>query len=88
MANSIQARKRVRQTQARTIRNRAVKSRVKTARKRFSEAVEAGDGEKARAAYKNLSSTADRAARSGVIHKNAADRLKAGAAKVLASVGK
>ena len=87
MANTLSATKRVRQTRTRTVRNRAVKSRVKTARKRFAEAVESGDSEKSKEAFKTLASTADRAVKSGVIHKNSAARLKSEASKVLAGVG-
>ena len=88
MANSISALKRVRQTQTRTLRNRAVKSRVKTARKRFAEAIEAGDSEQSQKAFKTLASVADRAAKTGVIHKNSASRLKSDASKVLAAAAK
>ncbi len=84
MANSLSASKRARQTETRTIRNRAVKSRVKTARKRFAEALESGSGETIAKAYNTLASTADRASKSGVIHKNAAARIKSHAAKVVA----
>ena len=88
MANSISASKRARQAAARTLRNRAVKSRVKTARRRFAEALETGDTAKVKKAYDTLASTADKAAKAGVIHGNSASRLKSNASKVLATAGK
>ena len=87
MPNIASAAKRVRQIATRTVRDKSVKSRVKTARKRFADAVAEGDSEKAKKAYDNLASTADRAAKGNVIHKNSASRLKSEAAQVLAKVG-
>ena len=87
MPNIASAAKRVRQTAARTVRNKVVKSRVKTARKRFAEALASGDSEKAKKAYDTLASTADRAAKRNVIHKNSASRLKSEAAQALAKAG-
>lgn len=85
MANSKSAEKRGRQTIARTHRNKAVKSQVKSRRKIIAAALEAGDKAAAEDAYKKLASAADRAAKTGVIHKNAASRLKAvNAARVAA----
>ena len=76
MANTKSAEKRVRQTLARTSTNKATKSRVKSHRKALAAALESGDKAAAEASLKKLASAADRAAKSGVIHSNAAARLK------------
>ncbi|MEM7699080.1 MAG: 30S ribosomal protein S20 [Verrucomicrobiota bacterium] len=86
MANSRSALKRVRQTATRSERNRVLKSRIRTFRKRVSTAVEAKDAEAAQAAHQSLSSAADKAAKRGAIHKNAASRLKARSARDLAAL--
>lgn len=76
MANTKSVQKRARQAVKRTLENRAVKTRVKSARKALTTAIEAGDKAEAGARYKELTSMADRAAKRGVIHKNSASRLK------------
>ncbi len=76
MANTKSALKRVRQTKTRTARNRAIKARVKTARKGALAAIDAGDPAAAQEAYNRFASTADKAAKSGALHKRTADRLK------------
>ena len=52
MANHKSAKKRIRQTQKRTIRNRYYKTRVKNLTRSFKEAIEANDKEKAQATFK------------------------------------
>ncbi len=76
MANNASARKRIRQTKARTENNRSVKGRLRSFRRRLLEKVEEGDLEEARKAYDVFASAADRAAKTNVIHKNTASRLK------------
>ncbi len=76
MANTKSVQKRARQSAKRALENRAVKTRVKTARKAVASAIESGDKEAASARLRLLSSAADKAAKRGVIHKNAASRLK------------
>lgn len=76
MANSRSALKRVRKTQRQTLRNKTLKSRVKTYRKRVVTAIEAGDAKSAQEALNELASAADKAGRSRVIHPNSASRLK------------
>jgi small subunit ribosomal protein S20 len=87
MANTKSVQKRARQAVNRTLENRAVKTRVKSARKALSTAIEAGDKADASARYKELSSMADRAAKRGVIHKNSASRLKGIYNKRIAALG-
>ncbi len=82
MANTKSAKKRIRVIAKRTLRNRMVKSSLRTAIRRFSESL--GTEEAAarlRAAFKAL----DKAASKGVIHKNTAARKKARLAKKLAA---
>lgn len=76
MANSKSALKRVRQTQTRTDRNRALRSRMKTCRKKALAAVDAGDASAAQSAYDQFASAADKAAKKGAVHKRTASRLK------------
>jgi small subunit ribosomal protein S20 len=76
MANSKSALKRVRQTATRTQRNKSVKSGIKSKMRNLRELIDAKDGENARKAFVELSSRLDKAAKSGVIHPNKADRKK------------
>jgi small subunit ribosomal protein S20 len=85
MANSASARKRIRQTETKTRQNRQVSGRLKVARKEFRLLVEAGKLDEAGKLLPDVFSRADRAAKSGVIHKNAAGRIKGRAAAQLAA---
>jgi small subunit ribosomal protein S20 len=76
MANSRSALKRVRQNKTRTLRNRVLKSSLKSLRKDALAAVEAGDSKKAQESYNQFASAADRAAKKGALHKKTASRLK------------
>ena len=76
MANTRSAKKRIRQTRVRTLRNRMYKSRMKTAIRRFKEALAQGDRERAAELLRRASSMIDKAAKKGVIHANAAARRK------------
>lgn len=82
MPNIKSAVKRVKVTEKKNLRNRMVKSAMKTQVKKFETAVAANEADAA-----ILSATQgmlDRAAAKGVIHKNAANRKKARLAKRLA----
>lgn len=84
MPNIKSAIKRVKVNQKKNLRNRMVKTKVKTAMKKFEAELAANPG----AAVAQLSATAsaiDKAAAKGVVHKNAANRKKARLAKRLAS---
>ena len=76
MANNASAKKRIRQTEVRSQRNRVIKSRLKTFRKQAIAHIEAGNAEEAAKSFRSFSSAADRAAKKNVIHKNTASRLK------------
>jgi small subunit ribosomal protein S20 len=71
------AEKWMRQTEKRTTRNKDVTTRLKTV---FKKAVAAKDGE----AAKSVESQFDKAAKSGIIHKNKAARKKSRLAKAMA----
>jgi small subunit ribosomal protein S20 len=84
MANTKSAIKAARKTVRLTERNRGVKTRLKTLRKRLDSLIASKDAgaKDAAAAYV---SAMDKAVKSGVVHKNAASRAKAHAAKVFAA---
>jgi small subunit ribosomal protein S20 len=73
--------KRNRQNEKARLRNKAVKSELKTAIRRFREAAEAGEVEKATDAMQAASRKLDKAASKGVIHKNQAANRKSAIAK-------
>lgn len=81
MANIKSALKRAKVSEAENLRNRMAKSELKTAIRRYDEALKSGDQEAAQAAYTNAVKTIDQAAAKNVIHKNAANRKKAQLAK-------
>ncbi|MBQ1565911.1 MAG: 30S ribosomal protein S20 [Clostridia bacterium] len=81
MANIKSAMKRAKTSVGENLRNRMDKSELKTAVRRFDEALKSGDKEAAEAAYLAAVKTVDQSAAKGVIHKNAADRKKAQLAK-------
>lgn len=74
MANIKSAKKRILVTQAKTIRNKSIKSGVKTAVKKVEAAIAAGDKQAAQAALLSATSTIDKAATKGIYHKNNASR--------------
>lgn len=74
MANIKSAKKRILIAEARTARNKAVKSAVKTATKKVYAAIEAGDKAVAAEALKAASIKISKAASKGVYHKNTASR--------------
>ncbi|MDN5364754.1 MAG: small subunit ribosomal protein [Eubacteriales bacterium] len=76
MPNIKSAAKRVKIIRKRTLRNSAIKSRVKTAIRRFNEALAANDPEKAKATLRNAVKVIDMACSKGVLHKNTAARKK------------
>jgi small subunit ribosomal protein S20 len=78
--------KRNRQNDEAHERNKAVKSRLKTAVRSFREAAEAGDADRARELARAASRGLDKAASAGVIHKNQAANRKSAIAKKAASL--
>ena len=82
MPNIKSAKKRVKVSEKKNLRNRVVKSGVRTAVKKFDAAV-ANDAASAAAVLSDTTSAIDKAAAKGVMHKNAANRKKARLAKRL-----
>ncbi|MEQ3553194.1 30S ribosomal protein S20 [Pseudonocardia nematodicida] len=87
MANIKSQIKRVKTNEKRRQRNKSVKSTVKTAIRRFREAVEQGNGDAATEAQRKAAKALDKAAGKGVIHKNQAANRKSAMAKRLNKVG-
>lgn len=81
MANIKSQIKRNRQNEAARERNRAVSSALKTSIRRFHEAANAGDTEKAQRLARDAGRKLDKAASKGVIHKNQAANRKSAVAK-------
>jgi small subunit ribosomal protein S20 len=77
MANIKSQIKRIRTNEVARMRNKAVKSAVKTAIRKFREAADAGDKEKATTLLRDASRQLDKAASKGVIHMNQAANKKA-----------
>ncbi len=74
MANSPQAKKRVRQTARRTAVNRARRSRMRTFIRKVEEAIAAGDQTAAREALRVAQPEIMRGVGKRVVHKNTASR--------------
>ena len=83
MANIKSQIKRNRQNEAARLRNRMVRSELKTYVRRFRTAVEAGDTDAATAAFGPAAQALDKAASKGVLHRNTAANRKSGMAKAL-----
>ena len=77
MPNIKSAKKRVLVTEKKTMRNKAIKSALKTQIKKFLSAVEAGDKETATKLYPETVSAIDAAVTKGILHKNNANNRKA-----------
>lgn len=73
MANIKSAKKRIKVTETKTLRNKMIKSSLKTAIKKFEVAT---NKEEANTAFLNAARALDMAASKGVIHKNMAARKK------------
>ncbi|NYH54152.1 MULTISPECIES: 30S ribosomal protein S20 [Nocardiopsis] len=83
MANIKSQKKRIRQNEKARVRNQSVRSSLKTAIRKFREAAEAGDVEKATVAQRTAARALDKASSKGVIHKNQAANRKSSIAKRL-----
>jgi small subunit ribosomal protein S20 len=78
--------KRNRQNEKRRLRNKAVKSSLKTAIRKFHQATAAGDTETATALMRDASRKLDKAVSKGVIHKNQAANRKSAISKRLGAL--
>ncbi|WP_020522281.1 30S ribosomal protein S20 [Catelliglobosispora koreensis] len=86
MANIKSQIKRNKQNEKARLRNKSVKSALKTAVRKFHEASAAGDAENAAALLRDASRKLDKAVSKGVIHKNQAANRKSAIAKKLSSI--
>ena len=86
MANIKSQIKRNKQNEKARLRNKAVKSSLKTAVRKFREAAESGDKDTAVALGRDASKKLDKAASKGVIHKNQAANRKSSIAKQAATL--
>ncbi|MCP9945880.1 30S ribosomal protein S20 [Streptomyces somaliensis] len=84
MANIKSQIKRNKTNEKARLRNKAVKSSLKTAIRKAREAAASGDVEKASVAAREASRKLDKAVSKGVIHKNAAANKKSALASKLA----
>jgi len=78
--------KRNRQNDAARERNKSVRSALKTAVRRFNEAIVAGNTDEAKNLAAEANKKLDKAASKGVIHKNQAANRKSSIAKKAASL--
>ncbi|MFI1400184.1 30S ribosomal protein S20 [Streptomyces sp. NPDC020681] len=86
MANIKSQIKRNKTNEKARLRNKAVKSSLKTAIRKAREAAAAGDVEKASVAAREATRKLDKAVSKGVIHKNAAANKKSALASKVASL--
>ena len=86
MANIKSQIKRNKQNEKARVRNKAVKSSLKTSVRQFREAADAGDAEKVTQTMRAALTKLDKAASKGVIHKNQAANRKSAIAKRAAQV--
>ena len=76
VANIKSSKKRIKITATKTLRNKMVKSALKTAIKKYETAVTAGNLEDAKVLLGSAIKSIDMAASKGIIHKNMASRKK------------
>ena len=76
MPNTKSAEKRVRSSAAKAVRNRSVKSRLKTLEKKYLSTLPAGNAAEVKVAYADVVSALDKAAKGGVVHKSTASRKR------------
>ena len=76
MPNTLSAERRMRSSTRRQLRNRSVKSRVKTLEKKYLNLVASGDQANATTALRDVTSALDKAAKKGVVHWAKVDRKK------------
>jgi small subunit ribosomal protein S20 len=84
MANIKQQKKRVRLAARQRVENLRYRSTVRTLMRRLRSAAEDGDSERVSAEHQELQRWIDRAAAQGALHRNAAARKKAQAARIAA----
>jgi small subunit ribosomal protein S20 len=88
MPNIKSQEKRNRQNIKRRIKNRLLKTRIKTDQKRLAEAVNSKNTEEAKKNFNILSKHLDKAVKKGAVHKNFSANKKSKAAKLVNSIKK
>jgi small subunit ribosomal protein S20 len=83
MANSAQARKRARQSEATRKRNASLKSELRTAVKKVKKAIGVGDKAAAVQTLQTSQAVIDRIAEKKIVHKNLASRTKSRLAQAI-----
>lgn len=83
MANIKSQKKRIRTSEVARVRNKAIRSELKTVIKHVKAAVEAGDKAAAQAAATTAYCKLDKAVAKGVIHKNQSANRKSGIQKLV-----
>ena len=86
MANIQSQKKRIRTNEKARLRNKNVKSSLKTAVRKFREAADAGDATAATALAREANRALDKAASNGVIHQNQAANRKSAISKRVAAL--
>ena len=86
LKKNMSAIKRARQAEAQELKNRSVKTKLKTLSKKVSAEVASKSIEGASAALKEAISAIDKAARKGIIHRNTASRRVSGLSRLVNSI--
>lgn len=81
MANSLSAKKRIRQAATRAEQNKARKSQLKTLKRKVVDAIRSGDVNQAEQHYQALTKRLDQISCTSTLHKNNAARIKSRYAK-------
>lgn len=81
MAKSKTPAKRARRAEENRVRNKAYKSRLKTAVKKYEDSLQGGDVETAQKSLITATSLIDKNVTKGILHKNTAARRKSALAK-------
>ena len=87
MPNTRSASKRLRQDARRRLRNRKVKSALKTQTKKVVAAIDAGDAEAAQREFRVTARKLDKAVGKGIVHKRTAARQKSRLARTVGALG-
>ena len=87
MANTDSARKRIRQNEKRTARNKSAQSRLRTFVKKVEQAIAGGAEDDARAALGTLTPELMRASSKGLVHRNAVARKLSRLSKRIKAIG-
>ena len=86
MANSLQAKKRIRQNETSRIRNKSAKSEIRPLTKKFNALVESQDKAGAESVFRDLTSSLDKAEKNHLFHRNNIARQKSAISKSLAGI--